>query len=170
MQRRNFLTGVVGTAAAMTVGGCTPSKFKRYDGPPVTHVVLNKADRRLYLLNESNVLEAYDVGLGFAPVGHKQVEGDGKTPEGTYVIDRRNPNSQYHLSIGISYPNRQDLETARAMGKSPGGDIFIHGQKHASRRRKTDGDWTYGCIAVSNTEMEQIYAMVRNGTPITINP
>ena len=116
------------------------------------------------------MLEAYVVGLGFAPVGHKQVEGDGKTPEGTYVIDRRNPNSQYHLSIGISYPNRQDLETARAMGKSPGGDIFIHGQKHASRRRKTDGDWTYGCIAVSNTEMEQIYAMVRNGTPITINP
>lgn len=171
MQRRNLLIGAVGTVAASFLGGCTPSKFKRYDGPAVTHVVVNKADRRLFLLHNTDVLEAYHVELGFAPVGHKQFEGDGRTPEGTYVIDRRNPNSDFHLSIGVSYPNQQDRETAHAAGKSPGGDIFIHGQKNGARRRsKTGGDWTYGCIAVSNKEMEQIYAMVRNGTPITIHP
>lgn len=170
MQRRKFLIGAAGTAAASVVGGCTSSKFKSYDGPAVTHVVVNKADRRLYLLHDTQILQAYDVGLGFAPVGHKQFQGDGRTPEGTYIIDRRNPNSDYHLSIGISYPNRRDFAAASAVGQSPGGDIFIHGQRHAARRRKSSGDWTYGCIAVSNLEMEQIYAMVRNGTPITINP
>lgn len=171
MQRRHFILGAAGVASTALVAGCTPSKFKRYDGPQVTHVVLNKADRRLYLLHHASLLEGYDVGLGFAPVGHKQFEGDGRTPEGSYLIDRRNPNSDYHLSIGISYPNREDVERARAMGKSPGGDIFIHGQENGSgRRRKKVGDWTYGCIAVSNKEMEQIYAMVRNGTPITIHP
>lgn len=168
MRRRYFLLGAAGAAA---LGGCTSSKFKSYDGPAVTHVVVNKSDRRLYLLNHASVLESYDVGLGFAPVGHKKFEGDGRTPEGTYIVDRRNPNSSFHLSIGISYPNREDVERARAMGKSPGGDIFIHGQRSPFRNRsKADGDWTYGCIAVSNREMEQIYAMVRNGTPITLNP
>jgi murein L,D-transpeptidase YafK len=170
MQRRTFLIGAAGLASASTLGGCASSKFIRYDGPAVTHVVLNKGDRRLYLLNQAQILEAYDVGLGFAPVGHKQFEGDGKTPEGTYIIDRRNPNSQYHLSVGISYPNQRDIEVAKAAGKSPGGNIFIHGQRKKARRRKEAGDWTWGCIAVSNKEMEQIYAMVRNGTPITINP
>lgn len=170
MQRRQFVTGAAGLTAIGMIAGCTPSKFQRYDGPDVTHVVVNKADRRMYLIHHARVLEGYDVGLGFAPVGHKQFEGDGRTPEGTYLIDRRNPNSNYHLSIGISYPNEKDREVARALGKSPGGDIFIHGQNHSSRRRKTEGDWTWGCIAVSNKEMEQIYAMVRNGTPITINP
>lgn len=170
MHRRKFLIGAVGTAAASTLGGCASSKFKSYHGPAVTHVVVNKGERRLFLLNQTEILEAYDVGLGFTPVGHKQFEGDGKTPEGSYIIDRRNPNSQYHLSIGISYPNEQDREVAKAAGKSPGGNIFIHGQRHAARRRKEAGDWTWGCIAVSNKEMEDIYAMVRNGTPITIQP
>ena len=170
MLRRTFLIGAAGTAAASTLGGCASSKFKTYRGPAVTHVVVNKGERRLYLLNDTDLLEAYDVGLGFAPEGHKQFEGDGKTPEGTYIIDRRNPNSKYHLSVGISYPNHRDREVAKAMGKSPGGNIFIHGQRHAARRRKEAGDWTWGCIAVSNREMEDIYAMVRNGTPITIHP
>lgn len=144
------------------------SKFATYNGPEVTHVVVNKGDRRMYLLHGTEVLEDYDIGLGFAPAGHKQVEGDGKTPEGTYIIDRRNPNSQFFLSIGVSYPNVQDRENARALGKSPGGDIFIHGRPW--KYRKGGRDWTAGCIAVTNSEMREIYAMVKNGTPITINP
>jgi murein L,D-transpeptidase YafK len=106
--------------------------------------------------------------LGFAPDGHKVVEGDGKTPEGLYRIDRRNPNSRFHLSLGISYPNAEDIRVAKSLGKSPGGEIFIHGQKHPLR--KDEGDWTWGCIAVTNKEMEKLYAMVKDGTPIAINP
>ena len=85
-----------------------------------------------------------------------------------YLIDRRNPNSQFHLSIGISYPNVNDVAAAAAAGKSPGGDIFIHGQKNPFKRDSKD--WTWGCISVTNDEIEDIYAMVRDGTPISINP
>ena len=152
---------------AMTLAGCS-SKFKTYNGPEVTQVVVNKGARRMYLLHETEVLKAYDIGLGFAPVGHKQVEGDGKTPEGTYIIDRRNPNSSFHLSIGVSYPNEEDRAVARELGKSPGGDIFIHGKPR--KYRKMPQDWTWGCISVSDREIEDIYAMVKNGTPISINP
>ena len=114
------------------------------------------------------MLEDYPIKLGFAPVGHKTFEGDGRTPEGLYRIDRRNPNSRFHLSIGIDYPNQLDTEYARSMGKSPGGDIFIHGQKDPRQKEKTD--WTWGCIAVTNKEIEDVYAMVRDGTPILITP
>ena len=113
-------------------------------------------------------MTGYNIHLGFAPEGHKQFEGDGKTPEGLYRIDRRNPNSDFHLSLGISYPNVKDFAAAKAQGKSPGGDIFIHGQK--SRFRKDKPDWTWGCIAVTNDEIEEIYAMVKNDTLIKINP
>ena len=149
-----------------TVAGC--SKFKTYNGPEVTRVLIDKGERRMHLLHNEQVLKSYSVGLGFAPAGHKAVEGDGRTPEGEYRIDRRNPNSEFHLSIGISYPNQQDRERAHAVGKSPGGDIFIHGRPW--KNRKGGRDWTAGCIAVTNREIEEIYAMVRDGTPITINP
>jgi len=154
-------------AIAFSVAACS-SKFKTYRGPEVTHVVVDKADRRMYLLHHDEVLKDYKVGLGFAPEGHKQFEGDGKTPEGTYLIDRRNPNSEFHLSIGISYPNEADREFASSQGKSPGGDIFIHGRPKKYRDGKRD--WTAGCIAVTDRQMEDIYAMVRDGTPITIRP
>ena len=150
------------------IGACGQSKFKTYHGPKVTHVVINKGERRMHLLHHQKVLKSYDIELGFAPVGHKQFEGDGKTPEGTYIIDRRNPNSDFHLSLGISYPNARDIAFARAAGKSPGGDIFIHGRPN--KKRGTGPDWTAGCISVTNRQMEQIYAMVKNGTPVTLNP
>ena len=148
-------------------GGCS-SKFETYHGPEVTRVVVQKSARRMYLLHEENVLKAYKVDLGFAPQGDKKVEGDGKTPEGNYTIDRRNPNSDFYLSIGISYPNEQDIAEARALGQLPGGDIFIHGGRRRTDSRKPD--WTYGCISVSNREMKTVYAMVNDGTPITITP
>jgi murein L,D-transpeptidase YafK len=119
------------------------------------------------------VLESYDIDLGFSPEGHKQFEGDGRTPEGLYFIDRRNPNSAYHLSIGISYPNAADRAFAAAQGKSPGGDIFIHGGPQTPRdkaRARQTRDWTWGCVALTDREMEEIYAMVRDGTPVWILP
>ncbi|OWU86004.1 ErfK/YbiS/YcfS/YnhG family protein [Oceanicola sp. 22II-s10i] len=153
---------------ALTLGVTACSKFKHYDGPEVTRVVVYKEQRKMYLLHNQEVLKAYDFGLGFTPVGHKQFRNDGKTPEGEYTIDRRNPNSEFHLSIGISYPNKLDREFASSQGKSPGGDIFIHGRPW--KYRKGGQDWTAGCIAVTNKEIEDIYAMVRDGTPISIYP
>ena len=153
---------------AVVIAGCTDSKFRHYDGPEVTRIIVEKGARRMHLMHHDTVLQTYRIGLGFSPVGDKKVQGDGKTPEGDYYIDRRNPNSQFHLSLGISYPNAQDVAEAAALGKSPGGDIFIHGRPREYR----DGgrDWTWGCIAVTDRQMEDIYAMVRTGTPITIRP
>ncbi len=165
MKRRTL---ILGGTALVALAGCSTSKFKRYRGPEVTYVVVNKEDRRMFLMHHDEVLKDYKIKLGFAPVGHKEIEGDGKTPEGLYMIDRRNPNSRFHLSLGISYPNEQDRARAAELGEKPGGDIFIHGQK--SLRDKGRGDWTWGCIAVTNKQIEDIYAMVRDGTPIQINP
>ncbi len=165
MKRR---TMILGGTALVGLSACGQSKFKRYNGPEVTYVVVNKGDRRMYLLHHDRVLEQYDIRLGFAPEGHKKVEGDGRTPEGVYWIDRRNPNSKFHLSLGISYPNDEDRARAEALGQKPGGDIFIHGQKSLFDRG--EGDWTWGCIAVTNDEIEDIYAMVGDMTPIQINP
>lgn len=165
MKRRHLM---MGGAAAMGLGACSQSKFRTYTGPDVTYVVVNKDARRMYLLNNQRVLKDYDIDLGFAPIGDKFFEGDGRTPEGTYLIDRRNPNSKFHLSLGISYPNARDRAEAAALGKPPGGDIFIHGESSPFKRKRED--WTWGCIAVTNREMEDVYAMVRNGTPIQINP
>jgi murein L,D-transpeptidase YafK len=145
--------------------GC--SKFIEYTGPEVTRVEVHKSSRSLTLWHHGEVLEVFEVELGFDPLGHKVQEGDGRTPEGEYLIDRRNPNSAFYLSLGIDYPNPADVEAARAAGVDPGGDIFIHGTPRPFAR--TD-DWTAGCIAVTDREMRRIYAMVRDGTPITIHP
>lgn len=163
LRRRGFLLGGLAFLA-----GCAKSKFISYRGPDVTRVSVHKARRRMYLWNGKRVIKSYDVDLGFGATGHKQFEGDGKTPEGRYRINRRNPNSNFYLSLGISYPNAADIAYARARGKSPGGDIFIHGQPNLKAIARPD--WTLGCIAVSNKEMRLIYAMVQNGTVIDIYP
>lgn len=163
-----FLKCVFLILSLAVVAGCA-SKFKTYYGPEVTRVLVYKGERKMYLLHHDEVLKAYNIDLGFAPEGHKQFEGDGRTPEGEYRIDRRNPNSAFHLSIGISYPNAEDIARARAAGKSPGGDIFIHGRPN-KKKRGHGPDWTAGCISVKDREMEDIYAMVRDGTPISIYP
>ncbi len=162
MNRRTFTS----VAALFALTACS-SKFRVYSGPPVTSIVVQKERRKMFLLNENTVLESYDFELGFAPRGHKEIEGDGKTPEGVYYIDRKNPNSRFHLSIGISYPNAEDRARAAARGESPGGDIFIHGTPKVFRK---DTDWTWGCLAVEDREMEDIYAMVNVGTPIFLYP
>ncbi|SHL10946.1 L,D-transpeptidase catalytic domain [Roseovarius marisflavi] len=158
-----LVTALLGLAACGA-----PSKFKTYNGPEVTRIIINKGDREMFLMHHNRVLKSHEVDLGFAPEGHKEFEGDGKTPEGDYSVDRRNPNSSFHLSLGISYPNEQDIAYAEVAGKSPGGDIFIHGEPN--KLGVFGPDWTAGCISVTNGEIENIYAMVRDGTPVTINP
>lgn len=145
------------------------SKFKTYDGPDVTRVLVYKESRVMYLMHHETALASYPINLGFAPVGHKERRNDGKTPEGSYTINRKNPDSVYHLSLGISYPDDNDREVAREAGDDPGGDIFIHGGP-VERRDRGKPDWTAGCIAVTNKQIEDIYAMVKIGTPIDIYP
>ena len=160
------------TAAALLVAlaaSCGPSKFKTYSGPPVTQIVVNKSARQMLFFSGNSIIKAYNVGLGNEPLGHKQFEGDGKTPEGLYYIDRRNPDSAYHLSVGISYPSQHDALRAELVGLKPGGDIFIHGRGPEGRAANLT-DWTAGCIAVDDDEIEEIYAMLRPGVPIVINP
>lgn len=152
----------------MVLTGCSDSKFTTYNGPEVTKLEVHKERRILKVFHGTRLLKQYDVELGFGPTGHKQFEGDGKTPEGRYTIDRRNPNSSFYLSLGISYPNARDIAFARSQGKDPGGEIFIHGQPNLLGKRGPD--WTAGCIAVTNKEMRDLYAMVKNGTTIDIFP
>ena len=156
---------VLAVIALAGLAACS-SKFKRYDGPEVTKIIVFKSARAMHLMHGKRVLKSYRISLGFAPRGDKKVEGDGKTPEGLYYINRRNPKSDFHLSLGISYPNARDIAEARKLGKKPGGDIFIHGR--GPTVENLIRDWTWGCIAVTNREIEEIYAMVRNGTPIAI--
>lgn len=168
INRRNLLAG----GAVLALTACSqPSKFKTYSGPPVTQIVVQKGQRKMYLLSGNKAIKVYDIGLGTFPIGHKEFEGDGKTPEGLYYIDRRNPNSRYHLSLGVSYPNTNDQIFAATQGLLPGGDIMIHGQGPEGKvLSKQMRDWTVGCIAVNDEEVEDIYAMVQDGTPILITP
>ncbi len=159
--RRITLLGAI----AAFLSGCA-TKFRTYSGPEVTRIAVFKNSRRMYLIHHDTPLRAYEIDLGFAPVGDKIISGDGKTPEGEYTIDRRNPDSRFHLSIGIDYPNEKDIAEARALGEDPGGDIFIHGR--GTLLSKLKPDWTWGCIAVTNDEIEDIYAMVNDGTPVSI--
>ena len=152
--------------AGLVMTACS-TKFRTYNGPEVTQVQVHKADRKLYLLHNDKVLKVYDVALGGQPLGAKEIEGDGKTPEGVYYISHKNPRSTYHLSLGISYPNDKDRANAVLLGKPTGGDIYIHG---GPIRRTTKRDWTAGCIAVSDRQIEEVYSMIKPGTPIFILP
>ncbi len=161
-----FLVAILLVFGLLLQAGC--SKFRQYDGPKVTRVVVMKSQRKLHLFSEDALLKSYNIDLGFAPEGHKTREGDGRTPEGRYYIDRKNPNSAFHLSLGISYPNEADRAAAREAGVSPGGDIFIHGARRPGDKRGPD--WTAGCISVSDREIEEIYSMIDVGIVIDLFP
>jgi murein L,D-transpeptidase YafK len=135
-------------------------------------VLVVKHRRELLLLRGNTVLKAYPIALGFHPVGPKQREGDGRTPEGTYVIDRRLPASHYHLALHISYPSAADRAHAAALSQEPGGAIMIHGMPSWFGRDDLQfaADWTNGCIAVSNSAIEEIWRAVDDGTSIEIRP
>lgn len=139
----------------------------------VDRVVVNKSRRELLLLHGESVLRAYRIALGRNPVGPKTHEGDGRTPEGNYTIDRRNPRSACHLSLHISYPDADDCRRARELGLDPGGDIMIHGFPNGDeeiRKHHPETDWTRGCIAVTDEEIREIWDLVADGTPIRIDP
>ncbi len=136
-------------------------------------VVVLKKERTLQLMSQGKVIKSYRIALGGDPAGPKTRQGDHKTPEGVYVLDSRNTHSQFYKSIHISYPNARDREEARRKGVSPGGDVFVHGLPNgygfvgAAHRLK---DWTDGCMAVTNREIDEIWAAVADGTPIEIRP
>lgn len=131
-------------------------------------IVIWKKRRKMVLFNQSTPIKEYSIRLGFNPIGHKIREGDGRTPEGKYLIDRVNLNSQYHRSLGISYPNDKDKAIAKTRGFDPGGEIFIHGGPRKNWFFNFFRDWTAGCIAVTDREIEEIFSLVPIGTVIYI--
>jgi murein L,D-transpeptidase YafK len=146
------------------------SKPKRYSADSI---VLDKSQRKLSMYDRGTLVKSYSVALGRNPVGKKQRRGDGKTPEGLYRIDGRNPWSKYHLSLRVSYPSSSDRARAASRGVSPGGDIMLHGLPKefatvgALHRQQ---DWTEGCVALTNEEIEEIWRAVPNGAWILIRP
>lgn len=167
---------------AMLLAACQPTSGPAPEPAPANivpaaadFVLVDKSDRTLAVYYEGKLVKTYQgIGFGDAPSGHKQFEGDERTPEGLYTIDTRNPNSAYHLSLRISYPNTADRARAESIGRDPGGDIFIHGQPNAMSGLGPDaripGDWTDGCIAVSNAEITELWNAIPDGTPIEIRP
>ena len=144
-----------------------PARITR--GGMVDRIVVKKSERRLYLMRGDEPFRTYRVALGYSPTGHKRRQGDGKTPEGVYLIDGRNARSNYRKALSISYPNTSDRLHAMRDGRNPGGLIMIHGQPNRKDEHKT-GDWTFGCIAVSNMAIDEIWALTSDGTPIEILP
>ena len=139
----------------------------------VDRVVVFKHERKLVLLSRGKELKSYKVALGGEPVGPKARQGDHRTPEGLYVLDSRNPNSHFYKAFHVSYPNSKDTASARKAGVSPGGDIMLHGLPKGYAflgKSQVLHDWTDGCIAVSNQEMDELWNLIRVGTPIEIKP
>lgn len=137
----------------------------------VDRIVIEKDRRTMAVYRDGEILKRYSIALGFAPEGDKVQEGDGRTPEGVYRVDRRNDRSKFHLSLGIDYPRAEDRAEAAALGVSPGGDIFIHGQPNRiPDSMKLPGDWTAGCVALTNAEIEELFRHVPIGTEVEILP
>ncbi|QWP79483.1 L,D-transpeptidase family protein [Lysobacter sp. K5869] len=129
-------------------------------------IQVGKSERRMRLYRDGKLIRTYAILLGDAPVGHKRQQGDERTPEGDYRVSGRNPNSRFHLSLRVSYPNEADRKQARARGVDPGGDIMIHGGTPKGYMR----DWTDGCIALTDAQIEEVWSLVPTGTPIRIDP
>jgi len=138
--------------------------------PLADQILVEKSKRKMKLLHADKTIRVYYVMLGRQPVGPKIMEGDYKTPEGHYIISGRKQNSDYHMALQISYPDELDIERAKSRGVDPGGQIMIHGQPDDYAKRKRRKDWTHGCIAVTNREIEEIWRLVPDGTPIEIRP
>jgi murein L,D-transpeptidase YafK len=181
MGRRSILILAIALAAGGALSIVAWDVLKPDRRPPqlaatdarATAIVVEKQARRLTLRRGDKILATYQASLGSAPIGHKEREGDGRTPEGLYSIDFKHPRSRFHLALRISYPNSADRDSARRRGVTPGGDIMIHGlpnglgwlgNLHLAR------DWTDGCVAVTNEQIEEIWALVEVGTPVEIKP
>ena len=163
-----FISAIAGIAV-----GCLAGDQAIPAGAKADRVVVVKKERTLTLMSQGKILKTYKIALGGEPVGPKIRQGDHKTPEGVYVLDRRNAHSQFYRAIHVSYPDAHDRVLARKLGVSAGGEIYVHGLPNgyswigSSHRLK---DWTDGCIAVTNEEMDEIWRAVPDGTPIEIKP
>jgi murein L,D-transpeptidase YafK len=171
LSRRAFSGRLVVFAILLAIAGSASSSKAMPSERKAERIVIVKRERTLTLMRGGKVLKTYKVALGGDPVGPKVKTGDKKTPEGVYVIDSKNAKSRFHLALHISYPNTADRERAHKLGVSPGGGVEIHGleSKYAwvgSLHRQAD--WTAGCIAVTNPEIEEIYRLVPLGTPVEI--
>ncbi len=165
--------GTAPVPASATAAAPLPRDVERaspQQGLPIADFLLvDKSERLLIAYRAGKPIRAYrSLRFGEAPRGHKRFEGDERTPEGRYTIDARNPRSSYHLSLRISYPNAADRAFAAQYGRSPGGDIFIHGQPTGYGGPPINRDWTDGCIALTNAEIEELWQIVPDGTPIEI--
>jgi len=138
---------------------------------PIDLILIEKSARRLTLLQNGKQVRSWPMALGFSPIGDKSRQGDGRTPEGLFTINRRNDASSYHLSLGLDYPHPEDIAVAQAAGYSPGGDIMIHGQPNAlAETQIVPSDWTAGCIAITNAQMREIWEHAPLGTKVEIRP
>lgn len=165
-------------ACLLALCAAWPARADIFDGTPgmiepADLVVIKKSERRLLLYRTGQEIGNYRISLGLSPNGHKEREGDFRTPEGRYQLTRRNARSEFFLSIQVSYPNAEDVRTARRQGWSPGGLIMIHGLPNIpryDRERYLSTDWTDGCIAASNEDMLEIWLLTQMDTPIEIRP
>jgi murein L,D-transpeptidase YafK len=165
------ITGIVHADAADSLGSASVRPTESV--PTADHVIVHKAERRMVLMRGDSILRTYKVKLGLNPLGHKERSGDFRTPEGRYFLTRRNPRSDFFLSIQVSYPNEADIKKARRNGWDTGGSIMIHGLPNTLKHTPTyyeDRDWTDGCIAVSNSDMLEIWLLAGNNIPIDILP
>ncbi len=159
--------------AGIVLFSCWPFLFAQNASLGADRVVVYKGARKLVLLSQGKELRSYKVALGGEPVGPKTRQGDHRTPEGLYILDSRNPNSHFYKAFHISYPNAQDIAAAKKLGVRPGGDIMLHGlpKEYAwVGKAHTLHDWTDGCVAVTDEEMDEIWKLVRVGTAIEIKP
>jgi murein L,D-transpeptidase YafK len=160
----------------LLLGSAPPGLYsvaRATDFPVADKVVVEKGKRKLHLLKGGVAIRSFDIALGIRPIGDKEREGDFKTPEGNYLLDARNPDSEYFLAIHVSYPDSRDRAEALSKGEDPGGAIMIHGQPNDPTRSEAyyrTQDWTNGCIAVSNSDMIDIWLMTTENTPIEIRP
>ena len=166
-----FSLAIMTSTSAIAAEGFSENTQAMLNNIVIDKVFVDKSARTLQLLSDNKVIKTYHIALGGNPVGHKQQQGDKRTPTGSYILDYKNEKSKFYRSIHVSYPNAADKARAESRGVSPGGDIMIHGQKNGFGHLAAinqQRDWTDGCIAVTDNEMDEIMAAVEIGTPIEI--
>ncbi len=153
-----------------SVPAASPAASEHTDALPLAdRILVKKSARRLYLMRGNTPVRTYKIALGYQPTGHKRYQGDGRTPEGHYFVVERSDRSKYRKALRISYPSTTDRLRARVQGNDPGGLIMIHGTPTEGREKRS-GDWTFGCIAVTNMEIDEIWSLTTQGTPVEILP
>ena len=180
MRRFGIINGIISglfaglvLAAFQSGGAIAGTQMGYWMSAKADRVVVLKTERRMILMQGDDVIRVYRIALGRYPMGPKRREGDARTPEGVYTLDFKLKDSDFYKAIRVSYPNDQDISLARDLGVEPGGKIMIHGlpnEVSASRVGHPSIDWTQGCIAVTNSEMDEIWSMIDPGTPIEIHP